>query len=147
VNRLDGLAENEPFKRLADLRENLRAKKTTQRTGSENVATTRTVSGSTYDFSMSLTYHNIMAFELTVSPIDNTFPNSSFVWHLFYNADVVGTGFARLIVEGFPPDPVTGVRINRVYGMGTSPSDSVTYNVRVVIYSIGGVTFDVAQII
>jgi hypothetical protein len=146
VNRLDDLDENSMVTRLKRARENLDSLKNSQRAGSDNVVVKRLATGNTVDFITTFGYHDVRIWELTITPSDQTFPNSSYVWHIFWvAASSAGSGTATTLTELLGADS-NGVRKARLYIMGTTPAASLTWGIRYVVYAIGNATLSIVQI-
>ena len=149
MKRTDNLQENSIVTRLKADRLAFDAIKTSQRAGSSNVNIRRIINSSDpswVDFTTTIAYHQLRIFELTITPAAGTASNGLFVWRIFFNViTTTGTGTTQTNADVFPAD-ANGVRKARVYILGTTPSTSVTYGMRVVLYTIGQATFSIAQI-
>lgn len=146
MSRVDQLQENSMVSRLKAARLVFDALKSSQRRGSDSVVVKRVASGNTVDFTTTFSYHQVRIWELTISPADPTFPNSSYIWHIFWVAATTsGPGTGTVLSEVLAPD-ANGTRKARLYIMGTTPSASATWGIRYVIYAIGDLNVSVAQI-
>lgn len=145
TTRIKNLSENEMVKRLTDLRAKLDSLKNSQRAGSQNVVIKRIATGNNIDFTMNVSYHTISIWEVTITPSDSTFANTTFIWRIFWNAITVsGSGTVEIIEDVLPPSG--GTRKARIYAVGTTNPTTATFGMRTVVYAIGNATLSIVQI-
>ena len=145
-SRLNGLGENKLAQRLARIQDDFDALKNNQAFGNTSVRLQEVKSANAYDFQTTSTYHTINCWEITYTPTGFVLDNTCFVWHIFTNGVAsVGTGAQITFVE--LNRIVNGAWIFRYYVQGTSPSASVTWNMKVIIYAMAQGTISVSQIL
>jgi hypothetical protein len=146
MSRLDRLAENQLVDRLTKVRQDFDELKATRQTmGSTNVVLQRVVSTATSDFSVVASYNVINIWDVTYTPTSSAILGSAYVWKIFFSGSSPTGSGAQVTFTEF-----RGVSGNawtyRFCVIGTTPSQTLSYGVKVILYAMTQGSISVSQI-